>query len=107
MAPSYGQPGRCIIFNGIDTVDHDREIVPCPYMDLYMGNVVKEPLAAILGRGIKSSWLGPRRGECIIGERQGFISFHNQAFSDYLDISPPLPVPFEHGFGRSGSIKAQ
>jgi MoaA/NifB/PqqE/SkfB family radical SAM enzyme len=106
MTPSYGQPGRCITVKGINTVNHDGEIVPCPYMDLSIGNVTKEPLAAILDRGMKNSWLGPYRDECIIGEHQGFISFHNKAVSDYLDISPLLPVPFEHGFGRTSTIKS-
>jgi len=37
--------------------------------------------------------------------QQGFICFHNQAVSDYMDISPILPVPLENGFVRTGSIK--
>ena len=104
MTPSYGQPGRCITVKGINTVNHDGEIVPCPYMDLSIGNVTKEPLSEILERGMKNSWLGPYRDECIIGEHNGFIKFHNQAVNDYLDISPLLPVPFEHGFGRNRVI---
>jgi MoaA/NifB/PqqE/SkfB family radical SAM enzyme len=34
MTPSYGQPGRCITVKGINTVNHDGEIIPFPYMDL-------------------------------------------------------------------------
>ena len=105
MTPSYGQPGRCITVKGINTVNHDGEIVPCPYMDLSIGNVTKEPLADILDRGMKNSWLGPYRDECIIGEHKDFIHFHNKAVSDYLHVSPLLPVPYEFGFGRTPSIK--
>lgn len=105
MTPSYGQPGRCITVKGINTVNHDGEIVPCPYMDLSIGNVTKEPLADILDRGMKNSWLGPYRDECIIGEHKDFIHFHNKAVNDYLDVSPLLPVPYEFGFGRTPSIK--
>lgn len=104
MTPSYGQPGRCITVKGINTVNHDGEIVPCPYMDLSIGNVTKEPLSAILERGMMNSWLGPYRDECIIGEHHQFIKFHNEAVQDYLDISPLLPVPYEHGFGRNAKI---
>lgn len=104
MSPSYGQPGRCITVKGINTVNHDGEIIPCPYMDLSIGNVTKEPLSAILERGMMNSWLGPYRDECIIGEHHQFIQFHNQAVNDYLDISPLLPVPYEHGFGRTPKI---
>lgn len=104
MTPSYGQPGRCITVKGINTVNHDGEIIPCPYMDLSIGNVTKEPLSVILERGMMNSWLGPYRDECIIGEHKEFIKFHNDAVNDYLDISPLLPVPYEHGFGRTKSI---
>jgi MoaA/NifB/PqqE/SkfB family radical SAM enzyme len=105
MTPSYGQPGRCITVKGINTVNHDGEIVPCPYMDLSIGNVTKEPLKDILDRGMKNSWLGPYRDECIIGEHKEFIHFHNKAVHDYLDVSPLLPVPFEYGFGRTPFIQ--
>ena len=104
MTPSYGQPGRCITVKGINTVNHDGEIIPCPYMDLSIGNVTKEPLSAILDRGMKNSWLGPYRDECIIGEHKDFIKFHNKAVEDYLDVSPLLPVPYEYGFGRNRTI---
>jgi hypothetical protein len=74
-------------------------------MDLSIGNVTKEPLSKILERGMLNSWLGPYRDECIIGENQDFIQFHNKSVNDYLDISPLLPVPYEHGFGLTRSIK--
>ncbi len=104
MSPSYGQPGRCITVKGINTVNHDGEIIPCPYMDLSIGNVTKEPLSVILERGMKNSWLGPYRDECIIGEHKEFIRFHNTAVHDYLKVTPLLPVPFEYGFGRTRTI---
>lgn len=104
MTPSYGQPGRCITVKGINTVNHDGELIPCPYMDLSIGNIVKESLSEVLDRGMKNKWLGPYRDECIIGEHKEFIRIHNQAVEDYLNISPLLPVPYEHGFGRTGAI---
>jgi MoaA/NifB/PqqE/SkfB family radical SAM enzyme len=104
MSPSYGQPGRCITVKGINTINHDGELIPCPYMDLSIGNIVKEPLATVLDRGMRNKWLGPYRDECIIGEHKGFIKFHNQAVENYLKVSPLLPVPYEHGFAKTGSI---
>lgn len=105
MSPSYGQPGRCITVKGINTVNHDGEIVPCPYMDLSIGNVVKEPLKDVLSRGMMNSWLGPYRDECIIGEHMDFIRFHNKAVQDYQkNVSHLLPVTYEHGFGKTPEI---
>ena len=104
MSPSYGQPGRCITVKGINTINHDGELIPCPYMDLSVGNVVKESLSTVLDRGMKNKWLGPYRDECIIGEHFGFIKFHNQAVQNHLEKSPYLPVPYEAGFGLEGEI---
>ena len=104
MTPSYGQPGRCITVKGITTLNHDGELIPCPYMDLSLGNVTKEPLSEVLKRGMENEWLGPYRDECIIGEHPEFIQFHNKAVEDWFEKSPLLPVPFEHGFGKNKSI---
>jgi MoaA/NifB/PqqE/SkfB family radical SAM enzyme len=104
MTPSYGQPGKCITVKGINTINHDGEIIPCPYMDLSIGNVTKEPLSRILDRGMKNKWLGPYRDECIIGENKDFIQFHNDVVSDYMNISNLLPVPYENGFMKIDQI---
>ena len=104
MSPSYGQPGKCITVKGINTVNHDGEIIPCPYMDMSIGNVVHMPLAEILDRGMKDKWLGPYRDECIIGENFDFIKFHNNSVKKHLKISDLLPVPYEAGFGTQGVV---
>ena len=102
MTPSYGQPGKCITVKGINTVNHDGEIIPCPYMDLSIGNVTHMPLAEIMDRGMKDKWLGPYRDECIIGENFNFIKFHNDSVAKHLKKSPLLPVPYEQGFAIAG-----
>ena len=105
MTPSYGQPGKCITVKGINTINHDGELIPCPYMELSIGNVVSDPLKEILERGMNNEWLGPYRDECIIGEHPEFIQFHNQAVQDWMKKSPLLPVPYAEGFGRNREIK--
>ena len=107
MTPSYGQPGKCITVKGINTINHDGEIVPCPYMDLSIGNVMDMPLSDILDRGMQDKWLGPYRDECIIGENYDFIKFHNDTVTDHLKESPLLPVPYEKGFAIAGAEKEQ
>ena len=104
MSPSYGHPGKCITVKGINTVNHDGKIVPCPYMDLSIGNVMHEPLGDVLDRGMKNKWLGPYRDECIIGENMEFIAFHNDTVADHLKETPYLPVPYEKGFGMNESV---
>jgi MoaA/NifB/PqqE/SkfB family radical SAM enzyme len=105
MTPSYGQPGKCITVKGINTVNHDGEIIPCPYMDLSIGNVMNTPLSEILGRGMMNKWLGPYRDECIIGENFDFIKFHNETVAKHFkEDSSLLPVPYEKGFALEGSV---
>ena len=83
MTPSYKQPGRCITVKGINTINHDGELIPCPYMDLSLGNITKEPLPKF-SKEVRNEWLGPYRDECIIGEHPEFIQFHNKAVEDWL-----------------------
>lgn len=104
MTPSYGQPGKCITVKGINTVNHDGEIMPCPYMDMSIGNVTKEPLDLILERGMLNKWLGPYRDECIIGENWEFIKWHNSVVQSHLQTNPYLPVPYSDSFARTESL---
>ena len=80
MTPSYGFPGRCITVKGINTVNHDGEIVPCPYMDLSIGNVTQEPLEAILARGMKTNGLGPTEMSVLLGKTLISSNFTTQRF---------------------------
>ena len=77
-------------------------------MDVSRGSVTKEPLAAILDWGMKNSWLGPYRDECIIGEHKAIIGFHNKAVSDDPYITRFCPSPSSTasvGPGPSGSTR--
>lgn len=94
MTPSYGMHQGCITVKGIITVTSTGEIVPCPYMDMSIGNYLKEPLKDILMKGMKNKWLGPHRPDCLIGEDFEFIKFHNDAVGD----RKLLPVPYGEGF---------
>jgi MoaA/NifB/PqqE/SkfB family radical SAM enzyme len=94
MTPSYGMFQGCITVKGIITVSSTGEIVPCPYMDMSIGNYLKEPLKVILERGMRNKWLGPHRPDCLIGEDREFIKFHNDTVGDRV----LLPVPYGEGF---------
>jgi MoaA/NifB/PqqE/SkfB family radical SAM enzyme len=94
MTPSYGMHQGCITVKGIITVTSTGEIVPCPYMDMSIGNYLDSPLSEILMRGMKNKWLGPHRPDCLIGEDFEFIDFHNEKVGD----RKLLPVPYGEGF---------
>jgi MoaA/NifB/PqqE/SkfB family radical SAM enzyme len=94
MTPSYGMFQGCITVKGIITVTSTGEIIPCPYMDMSIGNYLKEPLKVILERGMRNKWLGSHRPDCLIGEDLEFIKFHN----DKVEGRKLLPVPYGKGF---------
>jgi MoaA/NifB/PqqE/SkfB family radical SAM enzyme len=100
MTPSYGMHQGCITVKGIITVTSTGEIVPCPYMDMSIGNYLKEPLKDILMRGMRNRWLGPHRPDCLIGEDFEFIAFHNEKVGD----RKLLPVPYGEGFSAADEI---
>jgi MoaA/NifB/PqqE/SkfB family radical SAM enzyme len=100
MTPSYGMHQGCITVKGIITVTSTGEIVPCPYMDMSIGNYLHEPLKDILMRGMRNKWLGPHRPDCLIGEDQEFIKFHNDRVGNRIQ----LPVPYGEGFSDADII---
>ena len=100
MTPSYGMFQGCITVKGIITVSSTGEIVPCPYMDMSIGNYLQEPLKNILERGMRNKWLGPHRPDCLIGEDREFIKFHNDKVGD----RKLLPVPYGEGFSDADLI---
>jgi MoaA/NifB/PqqE/SkfB family radical SAM enzyme len=102
MTPSYGMFQGCITVKGIVTVTSTGEIVPCPYMDMSIGNYLKEPLKVILERGMQNKWLGPHRPDCLIGEDREFIQFHNECVGN----RQLLPVPYGEGFSDTDLLPA-
>lgn len=98
---ALGHYDGCITVKGINTITSTGEIVPCPYMDMSIGNCLKEPLAQILDRGMRNRWLGPHRQDCLIGEDTEFISIHNAAVKGRV----LLPVPYGEGFSDNDLIE--
>jgi MoaA/NifB/PqqE/SkfB family radical SAM enzyme len=91
---ALGHYDGCITVKGINTITSTGEIVPCPYMDMALGNVLHEPIGTILDRGMRNKWLGPHRKDCLIGEDAEFIHIHNAAVLGRT----LLPVPYGEGF---------
>jgi len=118
MTPSYmrdktagsaplGHYDGCITVKGINTVEPTGDIVPCPYMDWSIGNILDEPLAVVLDRGMRNRWLGPQRNDCLIGEDLEFIQIHNSKVAERKAAGVyDLPVPYGEGFSDADLISA-
>lgn len=103
---SLGHYDGCITVKGINTITSTGEIVPCPYMDWSLGNVLHEPIATILKRGMLNKWLGPHRKDCLIGEDREFQALHNQVVEQRKARGEHLlPVPYGEGFSNADLIQ--
>lgn len=88
--------GGCITMKGILTVEKQGGVMFCPYTHLDCGNVLEEPLSAIIDRGMMHPLVGPYRPECIIGENPTFIRFHAQMVEEWTAAGNLLPVPWSY-----------
>lgn len=110
MTPSYmrdknpgsaplGHYDGCITVKGINTLEPTGDLVPCPYMDWAIGNVLHESLATIFDRGMRHKLLGPQRSDCLIGEDTEFIHIHNAKVNERkAKGNYDLPIPYGEGF---------
>jgi hypothetical protein len=87
---------------GIITVSSTFEVMPCPYIDLSLGNLRETSLKEVLDRGMRNAWLGPHRPDCLIGEDPKFIKFHMEKTRN----AKFLPVPWGQGFSDADSVSA-
>ena len=100
MTPSYGSFKGCITTKGIITVTSTMEVTPCPYIDMSLGNIFETSLKEILDRGMRNSWMGTYRPDCIIGEDPKFIKLHTERTAD----AKLLPIPWGQGFSDADSL---
>ncbi len=105
MTPSYmrqkdagsvplGHYDGCITVKGINNLEPWGDIVPCPYMDVAIGNVLQDPIATILDRGMRIKDLGPQRNDCLIGEDPEFMGRHNTAVARWKIQGNQVPLPW-------------
>ena len=102
MTPSYGSHKGCITVKGTLTISAAMEVMPCPYIDMSLGNLRETPLAEIIARGMRNVWLGPHRPDCLIGEDPKFIKLHQEKVATHK----LLPVPWGKGFSDDDSLQA-
>ena len=100
MTPSYGSFKGCITTKGIITVTSTMEVTPCPYIDMSLGNIFQTSLKEVLDRGMRNSWMGTYRPDCIIGEDPKFIKFHMEKTSG----AKLLPIPWGEGFSDENTL---
>lgn len=112
MTPSFmrakaGNPGSaalghydgCIMLKGIFNLEPDGEIVPCPYGQMSVGNVLTQSLKSVLDRGMRLRQIGPHRQDCSYGEDGDLVHIENTIVEERFKAGKHLlPVPYGEGF---------
>jgi MoaA/NifB/PqqE/SkfB family radical SAM enzyme len=101
LTPAYGLSMGCIAVKGIIAVTQYGDVMPCPYIHVSFGNVIKEPLKEIIQRGLDVKYFGEHVDTCIIAEDRTFIN-------DYLVkkiYNKSLPVPCSEVFAEEDRTK--
>ncbi|MFZ2448635.1 MAG: radical SAM protein [Syntrophobacteraceae bacterium] len=94
LTPAYGLDMGCIAVKGMVSVTQYGDVLPCPYIHASIGNILEEPFADILERGLSIKYFGEHVDTCLIAEDRDFIRKHvvNRIYNK------PLPVPCSEVF---------
>lgn len=73
LTPGYELKMGCIAVKGMFSVTQYGDVLPCPYMHISIGNILKEPLADIIQRGLGIKYFGEHIDTCPIAMDKDFI----------------------------------
>ena len=93
LTPGYGLNLGCIAVKRMITVTQFGDVLPCPYMQIALGNVLEEPLKDILERGKRIKYFGQYVDTCLMAEDRNFINKYVTKL-----YGKPLPVPHDQIF---------
>jgi MoaA/NifB/PqqE/SkfB family radical SAM enzyme len=88
LTPAYGLDMGCIAVKGMFSVTQFGDVLPCPYIQISLGNIFQEPLADIVQRGLGYRYFGEMVHICTIAQDREF-------FAAYLEpkvYGRPVPV---------------
>lgn len=94
LTPGYGLCMGCVAVKGMFTVTQWGDVLPCPFIQISLGNITKEPLKDIIERGLNIKFFGEHVNTCLIGEDRNFIENY-MAPHVYGKV---LPVPWYQVF---------
>ena len=96
LTPGYGLNLGCIAVKGMISVTQTGDVLPCPYIQVSIGNIFLEPLKDIINRGLSIAEFGEFRDTCMIAEDMNFI----KTYVEPHIYGKPVPVPCERVFGE-------
>ncbi|HNY97796.1 MAG TPA: radical SAM protein [Candidatus Pacearchaeota archaeon] len=94
LTPAYGLNMGCIAVKGMFSITQYGDVLPCPYIHISIGNVLREPLKDIIERGLSIKFFGEHMDTCLIAEDRNFI----ENYIAKKVYGQPVPVPWSQVF---------
>lgn len=101
LTPGYGIDLGCIAVKRMVSITKYGDIMPCPFIQISLGNFFKEPLKKIIDRGMKIGWFAKRYDTCLAAIDRKFIKEVEVAKL----YGKPTPVPYNEVFTKKDFIK--
>lgn len=101
LTDSYGFSLGCLAVKKMISIIPSGDVMPCPFMYLSLGNILKESLKDILDRGMKIKWFGEKQDTCLMSADRNFID-------EYIVkkiYGQEIPVPWDKVFSEKDIIK--
>lgn len=89
LTPGYGIDLGCIAVKRMVSITKYGDIMPCPFIQISLGNFFKEPLKDIIERGMKIGWFGKRYDTCLAAIDRKFIK--EVEIAKLYGKQPPVP----------------
>lgn len=94
LTPGYGLNLGCLAVKGMFSITQTGDVLPCPYIQVSIGNIFREPLKDIIDRGLSIAEFGEFRDTCLIAEDMNFI----KKYMEPHVYGKPVPVPCREVF---------
>ena len=101
LTSAYGLTLGCIAVKGMISITQTGDVLPCPYIQVSIGNILREPLKDIIDRGLSIAEFGEFRDTCLIAEDMNFI----KKYMEPHVYGKPVPAPCENVFGEKDKTK--
>lgn len=101
LTPGYGIDLGCIAVKRMVSITKYGDVMPCPFIQISLGNVFEEPLKNIIERGMKIGWFAKRYDTCLAAIDRKFIK--EVEIAKLYGKQPP--VPYTEVFTKKDFIK--
>lgn len=89
LTPGYGIDLGCIAVKRMVSITKYGDVMPCPFIQISLGNVFEEPLKDIIERGMKIGWFKNRYDTCLAAIDRKFIQ--EVEVAKLYGKQPPVP----------------